>query len=403
MTELQSPGQDSDLARRLSALEREHHSLARRYDRLLQLIDLCPHAFYSVGTDGRMIFVNRAAAKFFGRTADDIIGRDFGELRGDPDSAAQSLEQIRSIAERERPHVTPEERLTDEFGVERVYQFDDIPYFDEEFSTKAVLGVATDISDRVRREELARERDRIEHELDIAQAVQRSLLPDSKPDIEGFEIGGWNQAAAKTGGDYFDWAELPDGRMVLSVADVTGHGIGPALIAAICRAYFRASHTIDETVHDMVRRVNELLVSDLSAGRFVTAAVGLLNAATRQVELHSAGHAPILFYHAGKGSVLSTPADGIPLGITASASTVATRTIGFAPGDLLVLVTDGFFEWRRSDGEQFGIERLTHAIEQLCELPPDDLIAGIRDQISEFVGDTQQADDLTAVVIKRTA
>ena len=84
-------------------------------------------------------------------------------------------------------------------------------------------------------------RQRMEHDLDIARQIQRGLLPSSKPDVPGYDIAGWSRAADKTGGDYFDWQVLPDGRILISLADVTGHGIGPALMAAVCRAYARAT------------------------------------------------------------------------------------------------------------------------------------------------------------------
>ena len=93
--------------------------------------------------------------------------------------------------------------------------------------------------DRLASEQASREK--IEHDLDVAREIQRGLLPTAPPNLPGFEVAGWNRAADKTGGDFFDWLELPDGRTIVTVADVTGHGIGPALIVAVCRAYLRAS------------------------------------------------------------------------------------------------------------------------------------------------------------------
>ena len=84
-------------------------------------------------------------------------------------------------------------------------------------------------------------RQRMERDLDIARQIQRGLLPSSKPNVPGYDIAGWSRAADKTGGDYFDWQMLPDGQILISLADVSGHGIGPALMAAVCRAYARAT------------------------------------------------------------------------------------------------------------------------------------------------------------------
>src|SRR5205814_6172642 len=86
-----------------------------------------------------------------------------------------------------------------------------------------------------------RQLESVEHDLALARSIQQSLLPNMTPEIEGFEIAGWNQPADQTGGDYYDWQVLPNGTVVAELADVTGHGIGPALLAAVCRAYARAS------------------------------------------------------------------------------------------------------------------------------------------------------------------
>jgi len=387
------------LQARIDELEYERDRIAKKYTRLIQLLNLCPHAFYAIDYDGRFLFVNRIAAKFLGGVPEDIVGRGYAEVRGAKE-AAHILKIGRAIIDSGEPRVTSDQRMVDASGTERVLQFHDIPYYDEEFGVKAVLGVGTDLTDRVHKEAFARRNERIEHELDVAQGVQRGLLPSANPCSDSFDIAGWNQAAAKTGGDYFDWVELPDGRIMIAIADVTGHGIGPALIAAVCRAYFRVSQTIDHTVQDMVKRVNGLLVSDLHAGRFVTAAVGLLDPQTKTIELHSAGHGPILYYRASDQSVLLTRADGVPLGITAQNSPVAARRIHFESGDMLLLVTDGFFEWSRPDGQQYGLDRLTMAIAKWSTLHPAGLIEKIRGEITAFVDGTEQRDDLTAVVIR---
>ena len=387
------------LKTRIEELECELDRVTKKYARLIQLINLCPHAFYAIDYDGRFLFVNRIAGKFLGAAPKDIVGRSYAEVRGAAE-AARIIKLGRSIIDSGEPHITSEQRMVDAGGTERVLQFHDIPYFDEEYGVRAVLGVGTDMTDRAQKETLALRNKRIEHELDVAQGIQRGLLPSASPISDSFEIAGWNQAAAKTGGDFFDWVELPDGRIMVAIADVTGHGIGPALIAAVCRAYFRMSQTIDHSVQDIVRRVNKLLVSDLHAGRFVTAVVGLLDPGTKVIELHSAGHGPVWHYRASDRSVLLDRADGVPLGITTQNKPVQSRRIGFDSGDMLLLITDGFFEWSRADGERFGLERLTEVIAKWSALPPARLIEKLRDEITAFVDGTEQRDDLTAVVIR---
>jgi len=96
------------------------------------------------------------------------------------------------------------------------------------------------VSAALREAELQQQLDQVNHDLDIARSIQQGLLPTTSPKLADFEIAGWNQPADLTGGDYFDWQSLPDGRVAISLADATGHGIGPALVSTSCRAYSRA-------------------------------------------------------------------------------------------------------------------------------------------------------------------
>jgi sigma-B regulation protein RsbU (phosphoserine phosphatase) len=246
-------------------------------------------------------------------------------------------------------------------------------------------------------------REKIERDLDLARDIQRGLLPKDQPHAPGFEIAGWNRAADKTGGDYFDWLELPDGRTIVTLADVTGHGIGPALIVAVCRAYMRAStSTGGVELTEALGRVNDLLRADIPSNRFVTAAVGVIDPEAGSMVLVSAGQAPILFYEAATGEVHNWDADAPPLGVMDGLEFEATRTIEFAPSDVLVLTTDGFFEWANADHVQFGTERLVDFLRARHHLAPRAFIDALHQAVLAHAGGTVQADDLTAVVIKKT-
>lgn len=246
--------------------------------------------------------------------------------------------------------------------------------------------------------------DKIERDLDIARQIQRGLLPTSIPDVPGFEIEGWSQAADQTGGDYFDWMKLPDGGTLITLADVSGHGIGPALITAVCRAYVRAA-AVDAgmALQDVIARVNDLLQMDLPAGRFVTAAVGVLKPDSNEMLLVSAGQAPLFFYHAASGTVDNWAADDLPLGIAASVSFESARRLRFEPGDALILATDGFFEWTNHEGEQYGIKRLEAFVAAHAHETPKTFIQSLHANVVSHAAGQAQPDDLTAVVVKRRA
>src|SRR6185369_6085789 len=104
----------------------------------------------------------------------------------------------------------------------------------------------------------------------VARSIQQALIPHAGPSIPGFDIAGWNRPADQTGGDYYDWQMLPDGNWIVTLADVSGHGIGPALVTAACRAYVRASSFYNSDLSSLAGRMNRLLAEDLPEGRFVT-------------------------------------------------------------------------------------------------------------------------------------
>ncbi|MFY9732817.1 MAG: PP2C family protein-serine/threonine phosphatase [Candidatus Acidiferrales bacterium] len=244
--------------------------------------------------------------------------------------------------------------------------------------------------------------ERLEHDLEVARSIQQSLLPTSMPVVEGFEIAAWNQPADQTGGDYFDWQPLSDGKVLVALADVTGHGIGPALLAAVCRAYARANFSADNGLFAAMGKVNAALAADLKEGRFVTFVAAVCTPKSPRVELLSAGHGPLFLYLLKHDCFEKMDAQGLPLGISESFDSDPPLCLDLQHGDMLVLATDGFFEWANAQGEQFGSARMQEMIRESREKPPSEIISNLYRAVLEFSGGTEQKDDLTAIIIKRT-
>jgi serine phosphatase RsbU (regulator of sigma subunit) len=253
----------------------------------------------------------------------------------------------------------------------------------------------------LREARLQGELERINHDLDIARSIQQGLLPASPPQLDHFEIAGWNQPANQTGGDYFDWQLLPDGQIAISVGDATGHGIGPALVSALCRAYARASFLVEPKQAQLLERLNGLLAGDLADDRFVTFAVIFLNPVSGEIKVLSAGHGPILWYRRAKDKLENFEAQGIPLGMIAGMTYEDSRMRCLKAGDMIVLVTDGFYEWENPAGEEFGLERLNQTIRAARDCSAEEVIARLHTAVRDFSKGTEQKDDLTAVVLKR--
>ena len=253
----------------------------------------------------------------------------------------------------------------------------------------------------LREAELQRELDRVNHDLDIARSIQQGLLPARAPSLEDFEVAGWNQPADQTGGDYFDWQTLPDGRLAVSLGDATGHGIGPALVTVSCRAYARASFLAAGEQNHLLDRLNRLLADDLSANRFVTFCVAFLDPAEASLQVLSAGHGPIMWYKYASEEIENLEAQGIPLGMIAGVKYGLATEVRLAPGDMLAVVTDGFYEWENPEGEDFGLKRLENVIRESRDCPPAEIIEKLRSAVTAFCRGTEQMDDLTAVILKR--
>ena len=261
--------------------------------------------------------------------------------------------------------------------------------------------IRTYVKAALREAKLQSELQQINHDLDIARSIQQGLLPSRSPELDDFEIAGWNQPADQTGGDYFDWQKLPDGRLAISLADATGHGIGPALVSSLCRAYARASFLADDAQDQFLERLNSLLADDLSTNRFVTFAVMFLDPQTSEVKVLSAGHGPILWYQRASNELKKLDAQGIPLGMIAGMKYEDSGVQHLDKGDMIVIVTDGFYEWENPQGEEFGISRLEQTIQRAHDCSADEVIEKLRAAVKDFTKGTRQKDDLTAVVLKR--
>lgn len=241
---------------------------------------------------------------------------------------------------------------------------------------------------------------KMQRDLDIARTIQQQILPRQAPSIDGFDVAGWNRPADETGGDYFDFHQRNNGSVAITVADATGHGIGPALVTSECRALLRASLDIVDDLSAAMTKVNRLLCQDLPPDRFVTAFLLLVSPNTNEVPYVAAGHGPALVIRAD-GNVEEYDSTGLPLGIMPDVEFGTAKPICLAAGDSLVVVTDGMFEGCNSHGEEYGMERLAETLCRYRKLPAAQIIERACEDLLRFTQSQAQSDDLTAVVVKR--
>jgi phosphoserine phosphatase len=241
----------------------------------------------------------------------------------------------------------------------------------------------------------------MERAMAIAKDIQRSLLPQEMPELPGYDVAGFNRPADDTGGDTYDFLPLEDGRWMVTVADATGHGIGPALVIAEARAMLHAIVRSDADVPRVLEAMNELLHADLRDERFVTCFLGALDPLAHRLTYAAAGHGPMLFYSREADEFEQVKATGLPLGIMPDAQYDRVIDHELRPGDFAVVLTDGYFEADSPSGEMFGIDRVMDLLREQRDAPASEVIECLNRAIRDHVGSLPQGDDLTAVILRR--
>jgi serine phosphatase RsbU (regulator of sigma subunit) len=235
----------------------------------------------------------------------------------------------------------------------------------------------------------------------FADAMQRSLLPATPPQLPGFEIGSVYESSARldVGGDVYDYAVLPDGRLAVVVGDVTGKGIDAAADMAMTKFVFRSLAREHPDPSDFLRAANEVVVGEVEEGKFVTMAYLTIDAGTGELACASAGH-PNARLICTDDRVLELGTTGLALGIADDQHyDEAHETL--EPGSAVVLFTDGVIEARR-DGELYGFERLDRLLAEHQDLGAAELARAVVDGAKAFAGG-ELGDDSAVVVVKRTS
>ena len=248
------------------------------------------------------------------------------------------------------------------------------------------------------------ERERMKASLGLAMEIQRHLLPKAPPTVEGFDIAGNSLYCDETGGDYYDFIDLVDlgeGKLGIAVGDVTGHGIGAALLMASARAVLR-SHAVlhGNDLSDLFRTLNIHLVRDTGDERFMTLFYGVLEANERRLWWVSGGHDPGVLWRGAAGTVEALGNTGMPLGVLEEAEYGRAGPVALEPGDVFLVGTDGIWETHNTSGEMFGRERFLEVLRGCAGCSARNIFNAIVEAARAFRGGAAQEDDITLVVVK---
>ena len=248
--------------------------------------------------------------------------------------------------------------------------------------------------------------DMTEHKkaLALAGEVQKSLLPQSKPNVHGLDIAGRNVSCDEIGGDYFDFLwrrEKPDGPFTVAVGDITGHGVDSALLMTSARAFLRMRASQPGTMSEIITAMNRHLTRDvLETGRFMTLFYLTVDLQKDRIDWVRAGHDPAILYDPQKDSFEELKGSGVALGINDAFEYAENHRKGLANRQIIAIGTDGIWEAFNKKGAMFGKKRFKDIIRQNAGAGADDILNAVFNEINQFIEGQKTEDDITLVIIK---
>lgn len=368
------------------------------------LVDTLPVSVLRKDLQGRFLFCNQAFCASLNRAPDQIIGKT--DLDFYPSELA-----MKYIFDDRRVIATGEilEAIEDHQNAQGGRNYVHIlkgPLID---SRGVIIGIQCLYWDVTARKQAEAELARTAAEFEVARTIQQRLFPSGTPTMPGldigvatfgFDIGGASYPAEAIGGDYYDFIPLSDQSLAVAIGDVSGHGVGPALLMAEVRALLRAFAQTQADVSAILRMVNRVLVGDFERDRFITLLLMKLNPRTRALTYTSAGH-PTGSLLDSRGALKRTlPSTDFPLGIVEDAQFPASCEIALDVGDIVLLVTDGIVEARSPDGTAFGAHRPMDLVRAYRHCSAKQIVNNLYHAVRAFSQGLPQYDDITATVIK---
>ncbi len=243
------------------------------------------------------------------------------------------------------------------------------------------------------------DQERLTRELQLAREIQQRFQPTSAPPVSGYELQGISFPCYEIGGDYYDFIQREDGRLIIALGDVSGKGTAAALLMSSLHAAIHAQASSNNSLSDTISIINRYLAANIPSNRFITLFYAELDPQTGALSFLNAGHNPPLIVRAA-GTMEQLDSGGLPLGIMPDANFREGRT-QLQHGDVLVIYSDGVSESTNPRGEEFGPARLYEAVASNLAATASGLRDCIEAAITKFAQGTPSADDITLVIVKR--
>ncbi len=244
------------------------------------------------------------------------------------------------------------------------------------------------------------EKEQLEAELSIASQIQTGLMPKALPQVDGYSFHAYQMQCKMVGGDLYDVAKLDDGRILFLLADVSGKGMGAALLASNILSALRILRGNQNfAILDAVKRISSQLHHSSRSGDFATVFAGVLDPSNNKVNFVNAGHNPPLLVRTD-GTLKHLDPTGIPIGIFEDFDW-QEESVELAPDDKIVIFTDGITEATDSAGELYDDPRMEAFVKSNCTLAVDELAEKLLADVNRFVGDAPRSDDMTMILLER--
>src|SRR5919107_630215 len=404
-------------------LVRSQEELRRQKEYFEALVLNSPVAIAIIGLDGNVVSWNPAAERLFGYTQAQAVGRSVDDLVAEtPEMHAEVLGYAQQVSSDGRVDAVTRRSRKDGTLVDVELLAVPVTVGGEQVGTyamyhditelkrieKEVRQLNKDLENRVaerteqlkramaRQQQEAQERQRIEQELHVARLIQQTLLPKTLPELPHYEVAAYYQPARQVGGDFYDFLELPDGRLGLIVGDVSGKGVPAAIVMAIARTMLHATFRLGSP-GEILEQVNNMLYPDIPPNMFVTCVAALLDSRTGRLHYANAGHdLPYLRHAEGVSELRAT---GVPLGLMPGMG-YEQKEITLHQGDSVLLYIDGLVEAHDPQREMFGFPRMKGFVG--AHSGGATLIDSLLAELERFTGDEwEQEDDITLLTLQR--
>ncbi len=242
------------------------------------------------------------------------------------------------------------------------------------------------------------EKERLEREMALARGIQRSLLPETTPVVNGFDIAVLNEPCFEVGGDYYDFLSLGPNTLLVVIADVEGKGISSAMVMSNLQATLRALVLHLHSLNDIAESVNRMILNDTRGEKYMTMFLGLIDMRRKAIHYINCGHVPPVIVRPGHPPIQLTEG-GMVIGLFDNAQ-FDRGHVKFQTGNVLVLCTDGITEAMDTENEEFGLERLVASVSRVPDLKAKDIVSKVCDDVTVYSRGGTHIDDKVMLAIK---